>query len=126
MGLIVEFNIVGASDVANNLLKLASIAGEAVAQSLNEVAEVTLTDAKERTPVDTGTLKSSGKVSEHATLRKHQAKLTYGTEYAVWVHEQTNLKHRVGEAKFLEKALQKTAATFVQTMVDKVRSRIGT
>jgi len=43
--------------------------------------------AKEITPVATGTLRRSGKVSEHAEAAKLQAVLSFGTNYALAVHE---------------------------------------
>lgn len=117
----------GEKEAARRLMMLATEFPKTVAEELNAIAEITMTDAKERTPVEFGVLKGSGKVAKHASARKLEARLTYGTSYAVWVHERTELRHpRGGEAKFLERALNKTAATFVVDMVRRVKARLGT
>lgn len=93
-------------------------------QGLNSVAEETMTDAKERTPVKYGVLKRSGKV-KHGTLRNMAATLTFGTEYAVFVHERTELQHQTGEAKFLERALQFAAVAFPERVAAYIKSGGG-
>lgn len=118
------FKFKGDKEAKAQLLALATTAAVTAAVAVNEVAEVTMTDARSRTPVRFGILKDSGKVSRHATARRLEADLTYGTEYAIWVHERTELRHSVGEAKFLEKALTKTAATFVGDVTAKIRSML--
>lgn len=101
----------GAAEVARNLRALVDRFPDLAAQGLNEQAELTMTDAKQNTPVEFGILKGSGKVSTFATRYKLAARLTFGTEYAVYVHERTELRHpRGGEAKFLEHAIQRAAA----------------
>jgi len=57
--------------------------------------------AKEITPVEFGRLKSS------ITWQKRDTSVDIGTnvEYAVYVHENLDARHNVGEAKYLEKAV---------------------
>ena len=47
--------------------------------------------------------------------------LGYGTDYAVYVHERTELHHDVGEAKFLEKAVQAHLAGMANRVGARVR-----
>lgn len=121
------FQVTGIEQVSANLAHIASRFTSAAAAALNEIAEATMTDAKERTPVDTGRLRASGKV-EHAKplalVGNIQATLTFGTEYAVYVHERTQLRHAVGEAKFLERAVAKTAVTFAADIAAGIKSRL--
>lgn len=102
----------GISGVSAGLRAFATMFSERAAVALNEIAEVTMTDAKDRTPVDTGRLMRSGFVSEYATASTLRATLAFGTDYAVYVHENLRARHTNGEAKFLEHAVQKAAATF--------------
>ena len=117
MSVSVTFN---SSKVSARLLALANTFPQAAAVALNEVAEVTMTDAKERTPVQYGRLKASGNVATYATTRSLRARLVFGTEYCVWVHERLELRHKVGEAKFLERAMSKTALTFAADIKAKI------
>jgi hypothetical protein len=68
------------------LAKLAAAVPQWASQALNEEAEETMTDAKALTPVDTGRLRRSGRV-RLSTPKHLKARLTFSTNYAVWVHE---------------------------------------
>jgi hypothetical protein len=123
--------------VADRLRMLASVNGieRDAALALNLIAEETMTRSKELTPVDTGVLKRSGKVSVHAKPRSLRAELTYGTEYAVYVHEippppakspkGRSARHGVGQWKFLETAVNATARTLAQRMAELLRMTLG-
>jgi hypothetical protein len=76
------------------------------ASALRSVGEVWMTEAKKRTPVDTGVLRSTGHVQgpmedgDTFTVR-----LVFGgpaAPYAVEVHENLRASHKVGQSKFLE------------------------
>lgn len=120
----VSFQVKGISKTSAALRRLAAQAPEAAARGLNLIAEATMTDSKEHTPVQYGRLKASGIVAEHAEAGKLRARLAYGTEYAVFVHERTRLRHRVGEAKFLERAVMRAARTFARDLADEIRASL--
>lgn len=122
----VDYTLVGAAEVSKNLQLLAATIPIAAAAALNAVAEETMTDAKNRTPVEFGTLKRSGKVEQHAKPNDLSAVLSFGTEYAVYVHERTNLRHRVGEAKFLERAVAFTSRWFEQRIANELKGWMNT
>jgi hypothetical protein len=84
------WKVIGNKLVAKNLLSLAVKYPKAAASSLNHEAEMTMAAAKLLTPVRRkggGTLRRSGKVSEHAQPAHLEATLSYGTNYALYVHE---------------------------------------
>ena len=57
-------------------------------------------------PVDTGRLRATGFVSApDTTTRDVSVQLGYGTDYALPVHERTEVSHAVGKAKFLDDPL---------------------
>ena len=95
----------------------------ALAAALYQVGEGVMTDAKLLTPVDTGNLRASGHVSPPAVQgSKVSVTLGFGgpagsgnhggqsnaesVGYAVYVHENMEAHHPVGQAKFLESALK--------------------
>lgn len=58
------------------------------------------------TPVDTGRLRSTAYCTPpHVAGEEIYVTVGYGTAYAIFVHERVDLHHAVGEAKFLEKAI---------------------
>lgn len=122
MALKLKLEVTGHQAMSRRMLKLAALAPSSAAIALNEVAEETMTDSKEHTPVEFGVLKGSGHVFQHATPARMEAKLAYGTEYAIYVHERTELRHEVGEAKFLENALNRTSSTIAKRITSKMRA----
>ena len=113
---------IDASGVMGKLMALPQLLDRAAAMALNEVAEETMTDAKEHTPVEYGVLRASGHVSQYAAASNLEAKLAFGTEYAVYVHENLRAHHDVGEAKFLENAMNRTVGTLKSRIAGKVGS----
>lgn len=57
--------------------------------------------ARELTPVDTGRLRSS---ITWQRVTDNEVHIGTNVEYAIYVHENINAQHRVGQAKFLERA----------------------
>lgn len=119
------FRVTGLEKVNANLRQFARRVPDRAARALNVVAEETMTDAKARTPVDTGTLRRSGKVHDHASARKLTAGLSFATEYAVYVHERTDIRHPNGEAKFLENAIKFTSLFFAARVANEINVEGG-
>lgn len=120
-----DFRVTGVDKVSKAIRDLAKDFPAAAAVALNEIAEETMTDAKEHTPVRYGILRASGHVSDLATPDRVEATLAFSTSYAIWVHERTELRHAVGEAKFLEHAVQRTAATFRERFAKRMEDILG-
>lgn len=74
-----------------------------------------MTLSKLQVPVDTGTLRSTGSVSEPSMLSQHpEVSLGYGgpaAPYALIVHEDLNAHHTVGKAKYLEDPVRQRVAS---------------
>jgi hypothetical protein len=81
---------------------------EAASAAYQEL-EIEMTEMKQRTPVDTGALRSSGFV-ELPKFGAREVEITLGfggpaIGYAVPVHENTESFHEVGQAKYMESVL---------------------
>jgi hypothetical protein len=92
------------------------------AAALKKEAEITMTESKLEVPVDTGSLRNSGFVQAPKMFNNNiSVKLGYGgvatkvnpktgeltTQYAIQVHEDLSVRHRVGKAKFLEDPIKR-------------------
>ncbi len=108
--------------------KVLRIVEQAALEGLRDGAEHILTVAIDRTPLDTGTLRRSGTVTvgglpDAADVYKKAADkqemkkafkepvgsektvyISFNTPYAVRQHEDLNLSHKDGQAKYLESA----------------------
>lgn len=60
------------------------------------------------TPIDTSNLRKSFGVYSPKNTKKPQAVIYNTANYAIYVHERTELNHKVGQAKFLSSALKLT------------------
>jgi len=102
----------------------AAAAGEIQAEH-----ELIMTEAKLRTPVDTGALRGSGHVQP--TVREGTALVSRGgfggpaAPYAVYVHENLTARHPVGRAKFYESALVEAAPGLPDRLAARIRARLG-
>lgn len=100
----------GLDKVENALKQLGPRMAKVFLTAMYEEAEIEMTEAKERTPVDTGELKRSGRVRLRGGASPWDAEvvLMFGgplVPYAVYVHENLDAYHKVGQAKFLESVL---------------------
>lgn len=102
-------SVAGLARIRAALAALAAAAPEAAAKALYAEAEDIMADAKGRTPVDTGALQASGHVQPPAvSATRVTVTLGFGgaaVPYAAIVHEDLHAHHTVGEAKFLERAV---------------------
>lgn len=82
-----------------------------------------------RTPVLTGALRASHEVTRPEVSRTEASvKILVGgpaAPYAVPVHERLDLKHRVGEAKFLERSVLEATAGFEERLAARLRRALG-
>jgi hypothetical protein len=77
-----------------------------VSKALLAAGEIVVAAAKKRTPVDTGALRANVNMTPYnITSEGGNLNIAYLQEYAPYVHERLELRHRVGEAKFLENAI---------------------
>lgn len=75
---------------------------ELVRKALWDEARTIMNESKKQCPVDTGALRTSGAVTMSKPGKDIEAKLTYSTDYAFWVHENLFARHKYPtKAKFL-------------------------
>lgn len=76
-------------------------------QSYSFALEV-LDISQTKVPVDKGFLKSRGRVEKTDTGYI----VIYDTDYAVYVHENTGVRHKIGTSKFLSEAYEEALAKY--------------
>ena len=114
-----------ATGIGKTIKRMNHVGGDytnATAAALYLIAEEVREDAWHRTPRDIGYLRDSSYTKPpNPRMKPMEAEVGYGMEYAVYVHERTELNHPVGEAKFLEKALKKKTRGFVKNLKNKTK-----
>lgn len=97
-------------DIGSKMHTVAGLAARLAGEHLRERAVA-------RTPVETGVLRASAKVTTDGTT----AAVSYNTPYAARQHEEVGWQHNDGEAKFLENAATAEAETLKQIVADTIR-----
>ena len=98
--------------VKNFTKNIDSINRKAVNRYRVAMSKILLTveaESARRTPVDTGNLRSSvlgNSIVYKSTKDGAKGVLYYIANYATYVHEITTSRHKVGEARFLAKAIE--------------------
>lgn len=111
--------IKGVDEMRAKLIKIAQKFPERTAAAIYREAQIEMTEAKRRTPVDVspnaphpGQLRASGQVSEPVRNGKNiSVTLSFGggaIDYAVYVHEIVENYHPIGQAKYLESTLNES------------------
>lgn len=122
-----EFDVKGT--LAREFGAIAGAIADAAAAALREEAEIEMTEAKERTPVDTGALRASGHVeTPEVSPGEVSVTLAFGGPaigYAIYVHENLEALHPVGQAKFLESVLIESAPHFADRVGTRMRRKLG-
>lgn len=103
----------GQRQVAAFLNGLARRNPRAAQSAVRTVGEVDLTEMKKRTPVALGNLRDTGRIEETDGIGIRWA---FGgttvrnvfVDYAVEVHENLEMFHRVGQAKYMESVLSES------------------
>lgn len=99
---------------------------QAVADALWSECQIIMNQSKEQCPVDTGRLRASGEVSEPVVEPgKVEVSLGYGTDYAIYVHEDLEKYHAPPtKAKFLEDPISERSDVLLENVVKRVTDLI--
>lgn len=115
----------GVDVVIGRLQRLAQRVPQQVGAAMRAEAEIEMTEAKQRTPVDTGALRASGHV-EGPNFRGRDIEVIYGfggpsVNYAIRVHEDLEVYHRTGQAKYLESVLLESEPYMAGRIADRIQ-----
>ena len=120
-----RMKIRGDKELRARLMEYAKKYPEATAAALYQEGFGVMRVSQRKVPVDTGRLRATGYVAPPQEGRGGvYVELGYGTTYGIYVHERTELKHKVGEAKFLQKALQERSSGYFRRLAAKVKRNV--
>lgn len=116
--------LVGLTDFQRKIKNLARVAPKAFGDALYEEMEIEKKESMKRTPVDTGDLRDSHEVYG-PFIRKGEISVEIRVgggrvDYAIVVHERTDIFHRTGQAKFLESTLRESAQYILRRVARRV------
>lgn len=128
-GIRIEAKVTGLDGVIKMLQQHKEKAVAALKKELYQEAEGIMTQSKELVPVDTGNLRDSGTVRlPLQTGRSIVQELGYGgpaAPYAIFVHENTVVFHKIGMAKFLEIPFRQAQKGMADRIAAGMRKSLG-
>lgn len=117
--------IVGLDKVEKNLKKVQKTHPDALAAALYQEGFSIMAESQKKVPVDTGRLRSTGYVAPPQEGEDSPTvEIGYGTDYGIYVHERTEVRHTTGEAKFLEKAVNEAMQGFGRRLLGRTQQNI--
>lgn len=130
-------SVTGDKEIIERMKQIVREHPKELAQALYEESELLMTKSKEQIPVDTGAAKNSAHVDEPIiSFDNVSIELGYGgtatkinpksgeltTTYLIKLHENMDVRHKVGKAKFLEDPVKEWKSTLVTKLVEKVQT----
>jgi hypothetical protein len=109
-----SIKITGDEVIRKALADEARKAPKAAGVALYKLATKVMRQSVARTPVLTGELRRSAYVTQPQPGGRPRIELGYGSEHALPVHEEVEVSHDDGEAKFLQRALDANRTTALQ------------
>jgi hypothetical protein len=124
-----DIKVDGLADLNRALTALSHTTNQSIGQALREEAEIEMTESKRRVPVDTGALRGSGRVVGPIDEGGDSlVRMEFGdaaAPYALYVHEDLEAFHKVGQAKYLESVLVESAPHLAQRVARRVARILG-
>jgi hypothetical protein len=124
----IEITFKGTEEIQRRLTEYAHRIPNICGEALREEAEIEKTESMQRTPVDTGALRSSHTVSA-PIFRGREVSVIIGVggpsaPYAVIVHEDEDAFHAVGEAKFLQSTILESKPFMARRLANRIREKL--
>lgn len=113
--------VTGLAAVLKALKREENATRKAVAGAIYQEGQAILSESKKQVPVDTGRLRQSANVSRPKPTGDPVAILSYGTDYALAVHERLEVNHPTGKAKFLEDPVNAAKLGYARRIADRAR-----
>ncbi len=120
----ISMELKGVNGIAKKLKGLAEKYPDAAKRALLAEGLDIQAESVKLAPVDTGRLRASAYTRESESGNP-EVRTGYGVDYAIHVHERTESRHVVGEAKFLEKPFDRARRGIFKRLADRIESEVG-
>jgi hypothetical protein len=113
----------GGAELVEKLSALQKAFPKVVVKAITAEAHVILSESVRLCPVATGRLRASGYVAPPESAENPHVRLGFGADYAVPVHEMTEVHHAEGTgAKFLSRPVDAHKGSFAADVAERIRS----
>jgi bacteriophage HK97-gp10 putative tail-component len=120
----VGIELKGGDELRAKLLRMAERFPEDVARALYAEGSIELAEMKQRTPVETGALRASLAIHKPEIQgRDITVRITAGgpaAPYALYVHENLEADHPVGQAKYMESVINESHSSWTARLAKRL------
>lgn len=102
----VKMQIIGIKQLTKKLQDNGKSKGKGMRKGLYRAGLMLQRASQKLVPIDTSNLKNSASTRMEGQGLSSSVIIGYGTEYAIFVHENLEAQHKVGQAKYLEQPLR--------------------
>jgi len=121
-----KITISGFENIQKNIQNLDQIIDVVLKDELYKMGQHLRSESVKECPVDTGRLRASATITPVQKKEdKYFVEVGYGTDYAIYVHERTELHHTVGKAKYLEDPLKRNTQFYKEWFEKIIRGICG-
>ena len=121
-----KIKLSGIENVQQNLQNLDKVIEGVLKEELYKMGQHLRSESVKECPVDTGRLRASATVTPvKKENEKYFVEVGYGTDYAIYVHERTELHHNIGKAKYLEDPLKRNTQFYKEWFEKIIRGITG-
>ena len=118
--------LTGKASVVREIKKYAKLYPDAVTTAIYQEGLAVDADMVRNIPTDTSRLKNSHYVTQPMSSVKPIVEVGVGTDYAIYVHERTELRHKVGRAKYLQVVKERYQPRYAQDVLNFTRRNVAT
>ncbi len=116
----------GLDRLARNMKKAPAVLERELHIGLGQSLLVAEAEAKRRSPVDTGNLRSSiAGAGGYSYVNGLQAGMGTNVKYAFWVEVNERARHPVGQAHFMQEGAE-SSVPFIQKIIEEVLGKVAT
>jgi hypothetical protein len=118
-----KLRLTGLNEIRQTLRRIAKEMPDVIVKAMTQEGNIELTEMRRRTPVEFGPLRAS--LSMTVKREGSRISIEFGAggpsaPYAIYVHERTELHHRIGEAKFIERPLKESGPHFSERIARRI------
>jgi hypothetical protein len=126
----IKFQLKDTQNIRKKMQTLLKAVPNIMSAAIRAEAEIEATESKRRTPVDLGNLRASIHVEGPDKLSNGSVTVAIvaggpAAPYALYVHENLEAYHTVGQAKFIESTLKESAPFLPARMAKRVQSLLA-
>lgn len=124
-----DFTMRGVPEMKTRMRRFQTRFPDVVGLAMRQETEIELTEVKRRTPVDTGELRASefvlGPLREGQMIRTFIVAGGPAAPYAIYVHEDPDVFHKVGQWKYIESVIVESRAFMGKRVARRIRINLN-